>query len=113
MGRGRKPEEKSIVAGARLKRAIKLFGKSSITALVEDQRWIDIVKIFDEKTIRTWIKNGIPLRRLSSVSQYFNVFRDIFSNELLRGLPRSSSLTLKKLNWLRQMEKTEKKAMPC
>jgi hypothetical protein len=81
MGRGRKPEERSILAGTRLERATKLFGKSSITALVDDQRWLEIVKIFDDKTIRTWIKKGIPLSRLYSVSQYFNVSGDIFSDK--------------------------------
>lgn len=80
MGRGRKPEERSIVAGIRFKRAIKIFGKS-ITTLIDDLRWQKIVKIFDEKTIRTWIKNGIPLNKLTNVSQYFGVPGHIFSDE--------------------------------
>lgn len=79
MGRGRKPEEKSIVAGTRFKRAIKIFGKSTKT-LLDDQRWQEIVKIFDEKTIGTWKKRGIPLSRLSSVSQYFKVPGIFFSD---------------------------------
>lgn len=80
MGRGRKPEERSIVAGIRFNRAIKIFGKS-IRTLSEDLKWEELVKIFDEKTIRTWIKNGIPLSKLSSVSQFFGVPGHIFSDE--------------------------------
>ena len=80
MSRGRKPEERSIVAGIRFKRAIKIFGKS-IKTLSEDLRWEELVKIFDEKTIRTWIKNGIPLSKLSNVSQFFGVPGHIFSDE--------------------------------
>lgn len=80
MGRGRKPEERSIVAGIRFKRAIKIFGKS-IKTLIDDLMWQEIVDIWDEKTIRTWIKNGIPLSKLSNVSQYFVVPGYIFSDE--------------------------------
>jgi HEAT repeats len=80
MSRGRKPEERSIVAGIRFKRAIKIFGKS-IRTLIDDLRWEELVKIFDEKTIRTWIKNGIPLSKLSNVSQFFGVPGHILSDE--------------------------------
>ncbi|RZB38162.1 MAG: hypothetical protein SRB2_00508 [Desulfobacteraceae bacterium Eth-SRB2] len=80
MGRGRKPEERSIVAGIRFKRAIEIFGKKR-TTIVYDRRWIKIVDIWDEKTIRTWVKDGIPLSKLSKVAQFFRVPGHIFSDE--------------------------------
>jgi hypothetical protein len=83
MGRGRKPEERSIVTGIRFKRAIEIFGKKR-TTIVYDQRWIEIVDIWDEKTIRTWIIKGIPLSKLSKVSQYFGVSGHIFSDEKIK-----------------------------
>ncbi|MGD8893989.1 MAG: HEAT repeat domain-containing protein [Desulfobacterales bacterium] len=80
MGRGRKPEERSTVSGIRFKRAIEIFGKKR-TTIVYDQRWIEIVDIWDEKTIRTWITHGIPLSKLSNVSQFFGVPGHIFTDE--------------------------------
>ena len=80
MSRGRKPEERSIVTGIRFKRAIEIFGKKR-TTIVHDQRWMEIVDIWDEKTIRTWVKDGIPLSKLSKVAQFFGVPGHIFSNE--------------------------------
>jgi len=83
MGRGRKRGKKSSVAGIRFKRAIEIFGKKR-TTIVYDQRWIEIVDIWDEKTIRTWIKDGIPLSKLSNVSQFFVVPGHIFSDEKIK-----------------------------
>jgi len=82
MGRGRKPEERSIVAGKRFKIAKTFFGKT-YENLIEDPRWRKIVGISDVKPLGNWIKNGMPVRRIGDVATYFGVEGYVFTDSKL------------------------------
>lgn len=82
MGRGRKPEERSIVAGKRFKIAKTFFGRT-YENLIEDPRWRKIVGISDVKPLGNWIKNGMPVRRIGDVAAYFGVEGYVFTDSNL------------------------------
>lgn len=79
MKRGRKPAERSIVAGKRLKKAATTLGKN-ITNILDDQTWISTIGIGDEKTLRTWINKGMPENRIKAVADYFGLPRGYFTD---------------------------------
>ena len=83
MGRGRKPEERSIVAGKRFKVAKTFFGRT-YENLIDDPRWQKIVGISDVKPLGDWIKNGMPLRRIGDVAAYFGVEGYVFADSKLK-----------------------------
>lgn len=65
------------LAGKRLKMAKECHGLT-FEGLVEDERWQKIVQVFDERTIRRWVKNGIIESKIGLVSKYFDVPSDYF-----------------------------------
>lgn len=83
MGRGRKPEERSILAGKRFKVAKTFFGRT-YENLIDDPRWQKIVGISDVKPLGDWIKNGMPLRRIGDVAAYFGVEGYVFTDPKLK-----------------------------
>jgi hypothetical protein len=85
MGRGRKKEKRSKLAGERLKIAKTIFG-STYENFIDDLRWKKIVGITDSKSIRAWIKNGLPLRRVGDIASYFGVEGHIFTDPGLNSI---------------------------
>jgi len=73
----RQREERLEEAGKRLKNAIKIIGKN-YQELVDDDRWIKIVNVGNIKTIQNWCNKGVPIIRLTSIAEYFNIDPDIF-----------------------------------
>ncbi len=72
MTRGRKAQKRSQLAAQRLEIARDLCGKS-YEGLVSDPRWQELVNIFDPKTIRAWVKQGVPKSRVSQIAEYFRI----------------------------------------
>lgn len=84
MGRGRKKENRSKLAGQRLFSAKQIFGKS-YEKLVQDLRWEKIVNIYSAKTVRNWVHQGIPINRIAAVARYFGVTGNDFTDAELRS----------------------------
>ena len=72
MTRGRKPQKRLLLAAQRLETARNICGKS-YDGLVSDPRWQESVRIFDPKTIRAWVKQGVPKNRVSQIAEYFEI----------------------------------------
>ena len=72
MTRGRKAQKRSLLAAQRLETAREIFGLT-YEGLVSDPRWQELVKIFDPKTIRAWVKQGVPKNRMSQIAAYFGI----------------------------------------
>ena len=88
---GRKKEKRFELAGERLLEARNILGKSYRT-LVEDDRWASCVGVFDTKTIRGWVHNGIPESRIGAVASYFGVRGDRFTDPEIDALEFSREI---------------------
>ncbi|WP_155323773.1 hypothetical protein [Desulfosarcina ovata] len=71
MGRGKKAEPKSEIAGRRFERAKEIFGAWS--SLLDDPRWRRIVFVKSEKSLRQWINAGVPNSRIPDLAKFFGV----------------------------------------
>ncbi|ETR69770.1 MAG: hypothetical protein OMM_09320 [Candidatus Magnetoglobus multicellularis str. Araruama] len=80
----RKKEERSTIAGERLKIAKDIIGKSYEDLI--DERWQKIVQVYDPKNIREWTKNGVPLNRIKSIAEYFGIFAYQLSDDKITPL---------------------------
>lgn len=78
MANGRTPEERSELAGKRFRLAKEIFGTYS--CLFDDPRWRKHVDIWDEKTLRRWMNNGVPTRKIPKISRYFKVEPKYFTD---------------------------------
>jgi hypothetical protein len=81
----RKTEERSKIAGKRFKKAKTIIGKS-YEKIIADSRWDEYVKIYDLKTIRGWVKFGLPLNKVSAIADYFGVMGYEFTDERIPDL---------------------------
>jgi len=81
----RKTEERSKIAGKRFGKAKTIIGKS-YEKLIADPRWEEYVNIYDLKTIRGWVKIGMPLNRVSAIADYFGVMGFEFADERIPEL---------------------------
>lgn len=81
----RKTEERSTIAGKRFKKAKTIIGKS-YEKLIADNRWAEHVKIYDVKTIRGWVKFGLPLNKVTAIADYFGVMGYAFTDERMTEL---------------------------
>jgi hypothetical protein len=99
MGRGRKKESRSKLAGKRLLIAKEIFGKS-YEKLVQDRRWEKIVKIYSSKTVRDWVQNGIPINRVAAVARYFAVTGNVFTDAGIdrRAFEKNIFLSISKMD---------------
>lgn len=88
---GRKKEKRFRLAGERLLEARNILGKS-YRALMEDDRWADCVGVFDPKTIRGWVHNGLPESRVGAVASYFGVRGDRFTDPEIDALEFSREI---------------------
>ena len=84
MTRGRKPIKRSQLAAERFKSAKTIFDKS-YEKLVEDERWGSLVGIFDPRTLREWVRKGMPQNRIAGVAEYFGVSGDFFTNQAIEA----------------------------
>jgi len=60
------------LAGKRFDTARHILGKS-YEALVDDPRWVESIGIFDTKTVRGWVKTGIPQNRVAQLAGYIRI----------------------------------------
>ena len=76
----RKPEERSILAGKRLVFARKYCNYSSREKLLDDKRSDKGLGVFDESTIKAWENKGIPMGKVSTVGDFFELPGYFFSD---------------------------------
>ncbi len=91
MSKGRKKEKRFKLAGKRLLEARNILGKSYQT-LVTDNRWEKCVGVYDSKTVRGWVHNGLPENRIGAVASYFGVRGDRFTDPGIDSLEFSREI---------------------
>lgn len=71
MSQGRKHDDTSPLATLRFRKAKQLYGLS-YEDIEMDKRWKKIVGV-NEKTIRHWLKKGVPIKYIARIALYFEL----------------------------------------
>ncbi|ETR69978.1 MAG: hypothetical protein OMM_03574 [Candidatus Magnetoglobus multicellularis str. Araruama] len=74
------PVKKSHLAAKRLKSAIKISG-NTYESLLDDPKWTEIVKTYNSRTIRRWLKDGVPTNKIARIAKYFGISGRLFTDE--------------------------------
>jgi len=95
----RKKEERSKIAGQRLRIAKDRLGKS-YESLMNEKRWTEIVDIYEPKTIRDWVKYGVPSKKIAKVADFFGIDGFLLTDEriLQADFEKYIDIAQKKIN---------------